>query len=551
MFADLFRKLALLARPSDLPVVRGRGRVWHVTPAGAEVFGPGGPDLERWVATGAAVVVKANPARTVYRVELPAGTVFVKHCRVTGPRALGREVIRPPKARLEFDNARALRARGIAAVEPLAWGGPDSRWPGESFLVTRGLAGVPFQHYLEHALPALPPGDRRAARRQLAVAFGEFLAKLHDAGVAHPDPHPGNLLVEAPPGRPPHFALIDLHAVRLGPPLSWAASRANLVLFNRWFQLRASRADRARFWRAYRRARVSRPIDAGRATELERDTHASNLRFWAGREGRCLGTNRHFRRVTAGPFRGFAVRDLPDAFLRQLLANPDATLAAGRPLKAGRTSTVVVIDLPAAGGPVPVVLKRVDVRGRFDPLKNLVRRSQVLRSWVSGHALRDRWLPTPRPLAAFHRYRRGLPCEGYLLTELVPEAADPFRRDAKRGALALARTLRRMHDRGVSHRDLKAANVLFANGTDPTLIDLVGVRTGVRLSAARRAKELARLNASFLNMPGVSRTDRLRFLRAYLAAGPALAGWKTWWEMVSAATAAKVAKNRRTGRPLG
>ena len=31
-------------------------------------------------------------------------------------------------------------------------------------------------------------------------------------------------------------------------------------------------------------------------------------------------------------------------------------------------------------------------------------------------------LSTPRPLAAFHRYRHGLPAEGYLLTEKVPGA---------------------------------------------------------------------------------------------------------------------------------
>ena len=37
--------------------------------------------------------------------------------------------------------------------------------------------------------------------------------------------------------------------------------------------------------------------------------------------------------------------------------------------------------------------------------------------------LRDRWLPTPRPLAMFHRLRAGgLPAEGYLLTEKVPDA---------------------------------------------------------------------------------------------------------------------------------
>lgn len=562
MLADLLHKLATLTRPTGLPVVRDGRLVWRVAPAGAAVFGPGGPQLARWVADGLAAVVKANPARTVYRVELPTDTVFVKHCRITGPRAWAREWIRPPKARLEFDNATALRMRGVPAIEPLAWGTNDTRWPGESYLVTRGVAAVPFLDYLETEFAALPPAEQRAAGQQLTVALAEFFARLHDAGIAHPDPHPGNLLLEMPACRIPRLTLLDLHAVRLGPPLSWPRSLANLALFNRFFQLRASRPERARFWHHYRRTRASLPLPSpaelrAQARELERETHASNLHLWAKREGRWLGSNRTLRRVKRGDVRGLAVRDVPDYALRAVLENPDAVFAqpGTRVLKDGKTSTVAAFELPSPAGPVPVVLKRVNVRTAAEPLKNFVRRSAVVRSWVNGHTLRDRSLPTPRPLAVFQRYRRGLPTEGYLLTEVVPAAVplDAAPGCVPRGVLVdLARTLRAMHDRGVSHRDLKASNVLLANGRDPVLIDLVGVRTVAAVGVARRAKELARLNASFLAAPAVTRAERLRFLRAYLAAGPAFqVGWKSWWELVSRATADKVARNRRAGRSLG
>ena len=557
-FGDLLRKFATFTRSPGLPVVRLRGRVWHLAPGGAELFGAGGPDVERWVASGSAAVVKANPARTVYRVELAGGTVFVKHCRVTSPRAWGREIIRMPKARLEFDNARALRERGVPAVEPLAWGASDSHWPGESFLITRALAGVPFLHFLERDLAAMPAAAGRAARRHLALALAQLIARLHDAGVAHPDPHPGNLLVELPESGIPRFALLDLHDVRVGRPLTWPESRDNLALFNRWFQMRTARPERARFWHAYRTSRVSlRPPTAGElcdgAKDLERQTHASNLRLWAGREGRWLGSNRTIRKVRRGSLRGLAVRDLPDDFLQSLLADPDAVFSRPgvRLLKDCPSATVAVVAMPTAAGPVPVVFKRVNVRSWLDPLKNLVRRSQALRSWLNGHALRDRWLPTPRPLAVFHRHRGGLPAEGYVLTEMVPDAA-PLRPAGRELSDRLARTLRAMHDRGVSHRDLKAPNILLANGTEPVLIDLVGVRTQVQLTVEKRAKELARLSASFVNDPAVTRADRLRFLRTYLASGPALGvDWKNWWELVSRATAAKVARNRRAGRVLG
>ena len=151
------------------------------------------------------------------------------------------------------------------------------------------------------------------------------------------------------------------------------------------------------------------------------------------------------------------------------------------------------------------------------------------------------------------------------MTEMVPEATS-LQSGSREIAEKLARTLRAMHDRGVSHRDLKAPNILLAHGTEPMLIDLVGVRTRAHLSVAKRARELARLNASFVNDPTVTRSDRLHFLLAYLAPLPRLAcvetrgemkrggkqrDWKNWWELISRATAVKVAKNRRAGRVLG
>jgi hypothetical protein len=51
-------------------------------------------------------------------------------------------------------------------------------------------------------------------------------------------------------------------------------------------------------------------------------------------------------------------------------------------------------------------------------------------------------------------------------------------------------------------------------------------------------------------MPHVTRAERLRFLLTYLRSGARETDWKKWWSAVSLATAAKVAKNRRSGRVL-
>jgi hypothetical protein len=77
--------------------------------------------------------------------------------------------LRPAKARLEFENARTLAERGIAAVEPLAWGHRDSAWPGESFLITRAEeTAKPFLEFAARILPTFPASKQTAARRQIA-----------------------------------------------------------------------------------------------------------------------------------------------------------------------------------------------------------------------------------------------------------------------------------------------------------------------------------------------------------------------------------------------
>ncbi len=257
--------------------------------------------------------------------------------------------------------------------------------------------------------------------------------------------------------------------------------------------------------------------------------------------------------------------DLAAEALAPLLADPAAPFE--RPdavvLKHSRSSAVVEFDLPGPDGPRRVVYKRFAVTKWSDPWTALVRPAPALRSYIMGHALLLRCLPTPRPLAVWHHYRCGLPHEGYLLTEKV---ADPLelldfvdhldtlpaterRPQLRRLIDRVAHLVGTLHQRRLSHRDLKAANLLvsgvsaLAAGDEPQvcLIDLVGVRRPMKLRRSRRVQNLARLNTSFLDHPGLTRTDRLRFLRVYLHWGlRGRIGWKRWWRQIEEATANKV-----------
>ena len=101
----------------------------------------------------------------------------------------------------------------------------------------------------------------------------------------------------------------------------------------------------------------------------------------------------------------------------------------------------------------------------------------------------------------------------------------------------LARTVRRMHDRGVFHADLKAANVLVADGR-LQIVDLDRVRFSLDVPERDRIFNLAQLNASVT--PPLTRTDRLRALRLYFGRCPSL--WRNerrWIREIMRVTAAR------------
>jgi tRNA A-37 threonylcarbamoyl transferase component Bud32 len=525
-----------------------------------------GAAFNEQLCSGAVEVVKNGPHRTVYRVSGPDFDVHLKEDRPLGLRGRLRSWLRPRKARREYDLARECHARGVATPSPLAWGVSAST--GTSWLVTETVpAAQPLIAVLEHQMSGAVE-----ARQLLADVLGAFVARLHAAGVFHHDLHPGNILVRWPSDGPPQLALIDLHAVRLrniARPLSWADCEQNLVILNRYFILRASRSDRLRFWRAYSAALGGDvPGPTGQtARGIEERTWVSNRTFWRERDRRCRSSNRYYVSIRHGPHRGYAVRGLMKSGLSDLLSEADAIFDRPdvRVLKRSPSSTVAEIEWSDGGR---VIVKRFKVRRRSDTWLGLLRPSAALRSWVYGHGLRERGLPTARPLVMFHRYSGRRPREGYLLTDKIDGAIElhEWARRAlagpaeRRTALlrlrveALARLVRELHHRGLSHRDLKAPNLLTP--LDPEdhrfwLIDLVGVRRRHRVSPRRRALDLSRLHASFREHPLVTRTEKLRFLRTYFNWGlRGKTGWKVWWRLIAEATRAKVARNLRRGRPL-
>jgi tRNA A-37 threonylcarbamoyl transferase component Bud32 len=574
---------------------------WSVPPhLQAQLLDGDGLRLQEWLHAGQARLVKHGPHRLVYRVELPGLRFHVKHNLIHDQRTWLKHLLRPSKARIEYDLALAAAALGIPTITPIALAEQTTRvGSGESILITQSLEDcTPLHIFLAAILPTYPEPRATRLRQQLAARLGVLVARIHEAGILHHDLHAANLLVRVTADDQVQLFVIDLLAVKMGPTLDWKQSLENLIMINCWFTLRVHRADRLRFWKAYYEARKLGvwTRDSYGTKLYTKDLHAieelsweRNFRFWHRRDKRCLLNGRYYRAVSAPGVSGHAVTELESSDLEALLQDPDAPFRRPgvRILKESHSSTVVEMQFRVDGQMRPVIYKRFRVTSWKDPVAALLRPPPALRSWIQGQGFRERGLPTARPFLVLHRRRAGMCLEGYLLTEKIGHADDLHgyvhslerlpveRRQPMLRQLIerVARTIRSLHQRQMSHRDLKAANILARRWDAPAdepsayaqdirnllympessvwLIDLVGVELYRKLPRGRRIQNLSRLNASFHQNPGITRTDRLRFLLTYLQCGAfGRCDWKSWWKLIDLATWKKVRRNQRRGKLL-
>jgi tRNA A-37 threonylcarbamoyl transferase component Bud32 len=203
---------------------------------------------------------------------------------------------------------------------------------------------------------------------------------------------------------------------------------------------------------------------------------------------------------------------------------------------------------------IKVMLPRPDKGWR--KLTQRVDRSRSYRAHLWGHRLRAIGIDTPRPLGYVERLHTPARFVSFAVTEYVLAPTLVEVRDTGMSMLGVrgpgaaitekralidrvAIMLRTMHAFGMFHADLHPGNLLVTKDA-VLLIDLESMR---RIVFPNRLvmQNLVKLNRSFTDTKVITRTDRMRFLRAYLKhQADRQHRMRTLWDKVLAATEMKL-----------
>ena len=471
-----------------------------------------------------AFLIKHGDRRAVWALPHLGGGVLLKRFRVRG-REPWLFLFRRSRGAAEYLEAVELRRMGVETPEPLGFG--ERRERGllrEAWSLTRLVPGAPTVGEALHQ--AAESGDEATITRLAGLAL-RAAAALHRLPILHRDLHANNLLLDARG----QALVIDLHSVRRVGRLTRRMRVGNLARLV--FSMRAAVDLRRAGSLLAEYCRLTGDAAGPLAAELDQALDRFERSYVAGRTARCLVNSTLFVAEPGPEGRLYRRRDYSFARLHGDLQRHAEVVRSGGPSLLGSTprARVTRVDSDAPGS----IVKEYVRAGRLPRVRHWLRLGRARTAWIAARRLEVLGVPTPQALALVER-RDG---SATVVTRLVPGAvtlrawlerlAPASRPDERRQVAAgVGHVAGRLARAGLLHDDLSTKNLLLSDEAPPAprdrrdagapdwpgvqLIDLDNLRT----VPPHDPRAVSRMLAQLGDVPTtVTRTDRLRFVRAY------------------------------------
>jgi len=535
-------------------------------------------------------LIKKNTQREVWFVTLNGYSCYAKYYLRNGKFWQFKKFYRGPACIKEWNVARYALAHNVNCVRPLAYAistNVDSAI--DCLLITAGEARtLPLADYWEK-ISTEPEAEKFRHENILIDAIAELLARAHHCGLAHSDLHPGNLLVEYINPDNPKVYLVDLHSIKIAQPVSDRDAIYNIAQLNQWFRRHATITQRFKLLKRYMyyRSQLSNAISRNFSQEtfqywaraLNQAAERHTKKIWASRDRRAIRTSKYFAKLTLpnhwqanvflktkhpleySPCSHFEFK--ADDW-RGALAKPEQILenfvSQTRPFKNSRSTLVCKGKLSVGQNELNVVAKRHIRKKPFAAIWDCIRQSRARRAWKMSFAMIHRGIPVAQPLAVLERRVGQILTDSIFITEnvepsvnlrvfltsILPVLPPEIKQQVKVGLIEkLANILKKMHQNGFSHRDMKATNILLRNVTIESakniipeqvqiiLVDLDGLKLKRRTNSKDQLRALTRLSISADLSAYITLTDRLRFLKFYMQRiGSGKPKWKRLWREI-------------------
>lgn len=222
------------------------------------------------------------------------------------------------------------------------------------------------------------------------------------------------------------------------------------------------------------------------------------------------------------------------------------------PVRSSHHSRVYKFSASFDGGERWIYFKQYLYRSTWDFIKHLVRPSPAKRAFKATLILEQNGFEAPVVVVMGESKSSFLDRENFLVTfeaestkqinQLIPESLENLTReqlqDQREMIRAFGQIIGRMHAADIFHGDLRLGNILAReekSGWHFFLIDNERTRKFRRLPPRLRLKNLVQANMLISN--SVTKTDRMRFFKAYLSINPCIQScYKDWAQKVVAKT---------------